>query len=162
MKLETARTIMRPLTILDAEDFYMLNMDPDVIRYTGDDAFESVEKAKEFLAQYDQYEKFGVGRLAVIEKETSKFIGWCGLKYHPEDDLHDIGFRFFKEYWNKGYATETAARCLQFGLSDLALPRIVGHAMKENSASIRVLEKIGMKYSRDITMHGQPAMLYEV
>lgn len=149
------------MNVEDAADFYALNLDPDVVKYTGDGPFESVDEASTFLKSYDQYEKYRVGRLAVIERISGNYIGWCGLKYHPEEDVHDIGFRFFKKYWNQGFATETAARCLEYGFNELRLSRIVGHAMKENVGSIRVLEKIGMTYVRDIVMHDQPAVLYE-
>lgn len=159
--LETERTVLRCMSVEDAADFYALNFDPDVVKYTGEGPFESVDAARTFLFQYDQYEKYGVGRLAVIEKNSGNYIGWCGLKYHPEEDVHDIGFRFFKKYWNQGFATETAARCLEHGFNELRLSCIVGHAMKENVGSIRVLEKIGMTYVRDIVMHDQPAVLYE-
>ncbi len=160
--LETERTIMRNLTTDDAEDFYALNLDKEVIKYTGDEAFESVQEAKDFLLNYDQYERYGVGRLAVINKVSLRFIGWCGLKYSPEKDEYDIGFRFFREYWNKGYATETAKRCLEFGLNDLSLSRIVGRAMKANIASFKVLEKIGMIYKEDFDFEGKEGVVYEL
>ena len=99
--LETERTILRELTELDAESFYNLNQDLEVLKYTGDKPFQNVNSAKEFLKNYDQYKLFGVGRLAVIDKKSTTFIGWCGLKYNAEKDEFDIGFRFFKEYWNK-------------------------------------------------------------
>jgi [ribosomal protein S5]-alanine N-acetyltransferase len=161
LQLETSRTFLRPINVEDAEVFYALNLDPDVVRYTGDGPFESVEHARAFLAVYDQYEKYGVGRFAVIEKSTSKCLGWCGLKYHPEEEVYDLGYRFFKSYWNQGFASETAAKWLEYGFHELHLPRIVAHAMKANTASIRVFEKIGMQYLQDITLHGSEAVLYE-
>ena len=66
--IETARTWLRPLTVSDAADFYALNLDPEVVRYTGDGPFENEDAARAFLAKYDQYEKYRVGRWAVIEK----------------------------------------------------------------------------------------------
>ncbi len=160
--LETERTIMRIFTSSDAAYFYDLNLDPEVIKYTGDKPFKNQQEARTFLINYDQYEKYGVGRLAVIDKASSRFIGWCGLKYSPEKDEYDIGFRFFREYWNKGYATETAKRCLEFGLNDLSLSRIVGRAMKANIASIKVLEKTGMIYKEDFDFEGNEGVIYEL
>lgn len=160
--IETERTFMRKLTIADAVDFYNLNLNEEVLRYTGDQAFESIQAAVDFLADYDQYEKYGVGRLAVIDKVTLKFIGWCGLKYCPNKNEYDIGFRFFKHTWNKGYATETASACLQYGINELGLNKIVGRAMKANAASIKVLEKIGMTFKADLDFDGQSGVLYEM
>ena len=159
--IETERTIMRNLTIEDAADFYALNLDPEVLKYTGDKPFENIEEAKIFIRDYDQYEKYGVGRLAVIERATSKFIGWCGLKYHKNENEYDIGFRFFKSYWNKGFATETAKRCLEFGFRNVGIERIIGRAMKENLASIKVLEKVGMRFKAIVDFEAHQGLLYE-
>jgi RimJ/RimL family protein N-acetyltransferase len=159
--LETERTILRNLTIDDAEEFYALNLDKEVLKHTGDKPFENIQAAKDFLTNYDQYKKYGVGRLAVIEKATSKFIGWCGLKYNPDKDEYDIGFRFFREYWNKGFATETAKRCIDYGFNELSIARIVGRAMKENNASIKVLEKIEMTFKETFNFDGQDGVIYE-
>lgn len=158
--LETERTYLREFTIDDALDFYNLNLDPEVLKYTGDHAFDTIEDAKSFLSGYDQYRKYGVGRLAVIDKQTNKFIGWCGLKYCPDRNEYDIGFRFFKEYWNQGFATETAKECIEFGFETIKMKEIVGRAMKENKASVKVLEKIGMKFKGDINFEGQEGVIY--
>jgi [ribosomal protein S5]-alanine N-acetyltransferase len=160
--IETERTILRNLASTDAEDFYALNLDNEVLKYTGDKPFESVQSAKNFLINYDPYEKYGVGRLAVIDKATSKFIGWCGLKYHSEKDEYDIGFRFYRDHWNKGFATETAKRCLDYGFKDIGIERIVGRAMKENISSIKVLEKIGMTFKENFDFEGRDGVIYEI
>lgn len=160
--IETERTIMRNLTIDDADDFYALNLDPEVIRYTGDKPFETRQDAKNFLTNYDQYEKYGVGRLAVIDKATLKFIGWCGLKYSKDKDEYDIGFRFYRKYWNKGLASETAKKCLDYGFNHKGIQRIVGRAMKENIASIKVLEKIEMTFKETFDFDGREGVIYEL
>lgn len=108
--LETQRTILRKLTKEDAQDFYNLNLDEEVLKFTGDKPFKNLQAAKDFLINYDQYEKYGVGRFAVIDKKKSEFLGWCGLKYSEEKNEYDIGFRFYKRFWSKGYATETAIK----------------------------------------------------
>jgi len=162
INIESKRTILRNLTIEDADDFYALNLDPEVLRYTGDKPFENIQAARDFLYNYDQYQKYGVGRFAVIDKSTSKFIGWCGLKFSPDTGQYDIGFRFFKQYWNKGFATETAKKCIDFGFNSLKLHRIVGRAMIENTASIKVLEKIGMSFKEFCEFDGQDGVIYEL
>jgi len=161
-ELETERTFLRKLTIADAKNFYQLNIDPEVLKYTGDKPFDSIEVAKSFLAGYDQYSRYGVGRLAVIEKSTGQFIGWCGLKYSPGTDEFDIGFRFYKSYWNRGFATETARICIQHGLHNLQLQEIIGRARKDNTASIRVLEKLGMKFKGNFDFDGHEGVLYSI
>lgn len=159
--LETERTIMRNLLPEDALEFYTLNLDKEVLKYTGDKPFESIELAEGFLRNYDQYVRFDVGRLAVIQKDTSEFLGWCGLKFSETTNEYDIGFRFFKKHWNKGFATETALRNLDFAFKEMKIKRIVGRAMKDNIGSIKVLEKIGMSYHKDFDFGGEEGVIYE-
>lgn len=160
--IETERTIKRKLTKEDAENFYALNLDREVLKFTGDRPFENLQTAKNFLINYEQYEKYGVGRLAVIDKKTLKFLGWCGLKYSRDTNEYDIDFRFFKEFWNKGFATETAKKCLDFGFGELKIEKIVGRAMTENRGSTKVLEKIGMKFKENFDFEGQEGVIYEM
>lgn len=160
--IETIRCRLRPLEPDDAEKMYALNLDPEVIRFTGDASFSSVDEARTFLKAYDQYKKYGIGRWVVERKEDKEVIGWCGLKFHPDDDLYDIGYRFFRKYWGQGYATETAGACLQYGREQLGLAEVYAHAMTGNIASWKVLEKIGMKRMEEIMMDGEPAYLYKV
>lgn len=158
--LETERLYLREMTPEDAESAYLLNLDPEVIRYTGDNPFESVEDAKTFLEKYTHYRQYGFGRWAVILKETGEYLGWCGLKYTPELDEFDIGYRFMQKFWGFGYATEAAEACMQYGFEKLGIPVIVGRAMPENTASVRVLEKIGLTYLENRFTDGTEEVIY--
>lgn len=145
---ETERLILRELNTDDAENFYKLNLNPNVIKYTGNSAFKDINEAREFLENYHDYKLNGFGRWAVIDKSNNEFLGWCGLKYDKNLDETDIGFRFFEEYWNKGFATESAKACIDYGFENLNLKTIIGRAMSENTASIKVLEKIGLQFQK--------------
>ena len=160
--IETDRLLLREFILDDAEKFYQLNLNPNVIKYTGNVAFKSIEEAKSFLENYNDYKANGYGIWAVINKESNEFIGWCGLKYGELENETDIGFRFFEEEWNKGYATESAAACLKYGFEVLKLNRIIGRAMKENTASIKVLEKIGLVYETDCVFENKEAVIYKI
>jgi ribosomal-protein-alanine N-acetyltransferase len=162
MIVETERLYLREMVPEDAENAYLLNLDPEVTRYTGDDPFGSVEDAREFLKKYDHYQKYGFGRWAVMRKSDGEFLGWCGLKYTPELDEYDIGFRFFRCYWNMGYATEAATACLQLGFSKLGMRQIVGRVVKGNRASVRVLEKIGLRYLAPYTFDDEEGEVYVI
>ncbi len=143
--IETDRLILRELNRNDSLSFYNLNSDPEILKFTGDKPFSSVSEAEKFLINYSDYNKNGFGRWAVILKETNCFIGWCGLKLN-EENLIDIGFRFFKKEWGKGYATESAKACIEYGFNHLNLNEIIGRASKDNISSIKVLEKINMMF----------------
>lgn len=157
--LETARLTLREFTPADAAAMYALNLDPEVLRYTGDMPFESEEEAASFLKNYREYEKNGFGRWAVLTKAEGVFIGWCGLKRN-EEGMVDLGFRFFRAHWNKGYATEAARACLKFGFEKCGLEKIVGRAARANAASVRVLEKIGMTFWKNAPCRGLEDSVY--
>lgn len=72
----------------------------------------------------------------------------------------DLGFRFFQIYWGNGIATEAAKACLDYGFSELQLETIIGRALIENIASIKVLEKIGMKYWKETICHDNKKCVY--
>ena len=141
----TPRLGLRPWTGADAPALLALNADPAVLRYTGDAPFASLAAAQAFVAAYDHYDRHGFGRWAVIRQADEAFLGWCGLKQHP-DGMVDLGFRLAQAHWGQGYATEAAAATLAYAFGPLGLPEVVGRALPENLASIRVLEKIGMTY----------------
>jgi ribosomal-protein-alanine N-acetyltransferase len=162
MVLDTERLLLREMTTADAALAYELNLDPEVVQYTGDGPFESVQEAFDFLQKYDHYEKYGFARWAVMRKTDGAFLGWCGLKYDAEMAEHDIGYRFFKRYWGQGYATESAAACIALGFSQFSLQRIVGRVMTQNTASIRVLEKIGLHRCKSYDFDGQPGIIFEI
>lgn len=160
--LQTSRLTLRELNIDDAESFYELNLNQNVIKYTGNSAFKDINEAKSFLENYSDYQKNGFGRWAVINTSNQEFLGWSGLKFDENTDETDIGFRFFEHFWNKGFATESAKACIDYGFERLNLKTIVGRAMKENKASIKVLEKIGLQYERDFDFNGREGVIYRI
>ena len=137
--IESARLVLREWNQADAPWLYDLNSDPDVIEFTGDAGFESVEAAKRLIQHYSNYQRDSFGRWMVTLKDGTP-VGWCGLKKNPWGI--DLGFRFFQAHWNKGYATEAAQATLEWAKAH-GLKRLVGRALTGNPASIRVLEKLG-------------------
>lgn len=161
--LETKRLYLRELNTNDSENFYKLNLDPNVIKYTGNSAFADIDEANEFLENYQDYKLNSYGRWAVINKENNEFLGWCGLKYDNNLNETDIGFRFFEDKWGNGYATESAKACIDYGFEKLNLKTIIGRAMQENIASIKVLEKIGMQFVREFDFDNQhKGVIYKI
>lgn len=161
--IETHRLLLRTFTLEDAPLIYELNLDPEVIRYTLD-PIRDIEHAREVLEKtiLPQYALYNHGRWAVHTKSNKDFIGWCGLKARPERIEIDLGYRFIKTTWGKGYATEAAFACIKYGFEKLNLQRIVGRTMPDNKTSLRVLEKCGMKYIGEDVVDGHPAITYEI
>ncbi len=149
MIIETRRLILRELVLSDAQDMLRLHSHPQVQQYTGEELITDLEEMRSIIsARMEGYKKYGYGRWATILKEGRHFVGWAGLAYLPEFDEIDLGYRFLPEYWGQGLATEASRAVLKYGFEQLKLKRIVAIAMKENKASIRVMEKVGMQFEK--------------
>ncbi len=159
--IENERLFLREFNIEDSQKFFELNSNPNVIKHTGDSAFKNEQEARLFLENYNDYKENGYGRWVVIEKEYNEFLGWCGLKYTKHNKTTDIGFRFFEQQWNKGYATESALACIEYGFECLKLKAIIGRAMKSNIASIRVLDKIGLSFVEETILDDEEWVIFK-
>ncbi len=159
--IETERLKLRKFLPKDSLGFFNLNNDPKVLEFTGDSPFTSKNQALKFIENYDHYQKFGFGRWSVILKETDEFIGFSGLKFTQELDEIDLGFRFFREHWNKGFATEPSLAVLEFAFLELKLKRVVARAMFKNKSSIRVIEKIGMSFLEERILENEKWLISE-
>lgn len=158
--LKTERLLLHETTANEAEDMYNLNNDPEVIKHTGNDGFVSIEKSREFITNYTDYKKYGYGRWTARLKENDEIIGWCGLKFLEDMQEVDIGYRLHKKHWGKGYATEAAKACLEFGKTQLGMKRIIGMAEKKNLASIRIFEKLNMQFEKDFIEDDTDCVFY--
>lgn len=145
--LETSRLFIRPAVMEDAYNLFTLNSDPEVVRYTGDASFTSMMDAQNIIKErmIAQFDKHKMSRFMVFLKDDT-FIGWSGLKYFPETNEVDLGYRFMKRFWGQGYATESSKVWLKYGFETLNLPKIIAKAMPENTASIKVMQKLGMTF----------------
>ena len=147
--IETERLLLREITPDDKEEMFRLHSNPEVQKYTGEPPFESLEEMEEAIrARTNNYKKYGYGRWATFLKDGIQFVGWAGLAYLPELNEIDLGYRFLPEYWGLGIATEASEAILEYGFNVLGLERIIAIAMKENKASIRVMEKVGMEFDK--------------
>lgn len=162
-ELETDRLYMRRFRTNDLDVFSQILGQDEVGQwlprgrgYTKDE----VEKFLDNVAKHWQEKGYGIW--AVIEKESGKIIGHCGLNYVKQNDEVEVLYGFGKEYWGLGYATEAAKAALSFGFEKIGLYRIVAFAKIDNIASRRVIEKIGLKYIKDIEIFGMNCAYYEL
>lgn len=147
--IETERLFLRKITLEDKAHLFKLHAHPAVQKYTGEPVVESIEEIEEAIrGRIKDYEKYGYGRWATFLKNELQFIGWAGLAYLPEFDEIDLGYRFLPEFWGLGLATEASRAILTYGFDKLQLKKIIAIALKENKASIRVMEKVGMEFDK--------------
>lgn len=156
---QSKRLDFRPFELSDASNFYALNNDQEVMKYTGDKAFKDIKEAQDLILNYSSYKKSGFGRWTVIDRDSSEIIGWCGLKEH-EDQSIDLGYRYHQRYWNKGYGTEAAKACLAYGFKTFGITEIIGRTAEDNLGSIKILEKIGMKFWKHAPCEGIENSVY--
>lgn len=157
---ETKRLQHRAFTLDDAEAFFALNSNPDIMRFTGEPMLSSVDEARTAIASYPDFDERGYGRWASVLKETQTIIGFCGLKYLADLDAVDVGYRFLPQYWGRGLATEACIASLDFGFNTLRLEEIIGLVLPENAASIRVLEKAGMQPNGELFLDDTVVLRY--
>jgi ribosomal-protein-alanine N-acetyltransferase len=157
---ETERLLHRAFAVGDAEGFFALNSHPDVVSMTGEPGLPSVDAAREAIASYPDFDTVGYGRWGCVLKDTGALIGFCGLKFLPEFDVVDVGYRFLPDYWGQGFATEAGQASMEFGFETLGLKQIFGFVLPENSASIHVLEKLGMHSDGELLYDGVRALRY--
>lgn len=158
---ETPRLILRQFTEVDAPLILALNSDPEIVKYVHEPTLQTEAQAEKILLDIilPQY-KNNLGRWAIHTKDNMDFIGWCGLKYRPELDEIDLGYRLMQNAWGKGFATEAAQHSLEHGFTKLNLKLITGRAHIENIASIKVLEKIGMDFIAEGIVDNCPVRTY--
>lgn len=152
--LETDRLILRQFTSADADLIFELDSDLDVTRYTDPERvyggqYPSDQVIRQhilpqWLSYYQNSE--GYGFWAAIEKSSQAFIGWFHLKPTPQNTEVELGYRLKKMAWGKGYATEGSKALISKAFSELGFDRIISTALAENQASIRVMEKAGLKF----------------
>jgi RimJ/RimL family protein N-acetyltransferase len=149
MILETDRLFLREYVEEDAEAFFKLNSDPEVLRFVPDKRLVDVEQARRILVDHPiaDYRKYGFGRGVCILKSTGEQIGFAGLKYLDELGEVDVAYRLMPTHWGQGLATEAGLASVRYGFADLGLKQIIGLVMPENLASVRVLEKAGLRLS---------------
>jgi [ribosomal protein S5]-alanine N-acetyltransferase len=159
--LETNRLALRKWTDADCDALFEILRDPLVARYIADGKPFSLEKVKEFLEWAASYEQAnGFCRWKTIEKSSGEIIGSCGFaRPHGTTEI-ELGFLFAQKHWGKGYATEIAAAAVNYGFKKLGFREIIAMTDIENTASQRVLEKIGFASRGIEVFNGEESLVF--
>ena len=165
--VETDRFILRDVEETDVQGIFDLDSDPEVHTYLGTPPITTLDEAHEIINYIrNQYSENGIGRWAVVDKKTSDFVGWTGLKFErqlrSEFDYYDIGYRLRKKYWGQGIATLTAAESLRYGFEQMNLDEICGAAEVEHKVSNHILQKIGLTYVEQFVFEGILINFYRI
>jgi len=152
--IETERLTLRKLSTADAGFILDLLNQPSFIRYIGDRNVRTLEDAERYILNgpVASYERNGFGLYLTQLKESHIPIGMCGLIKRDTLEDVDIGFAFLPQFWLKGYAFESASAVLAYARNTLGIKKILGIATPDNTGSIRVLEKIGLKFEKMVKL----------
>ncbi|MDG2014596.1 MAG: GNAT family N-acetyltransferase [Pirellulaceae bacterium] len=164
MLFETKRLLLRRFRLEDAEDAFAMNQDPKVTRFIPGESNATVEAVQQLIqtTTLSDYEKYGYGRMAIIHKTDGHFMGFSGLKFLPDLQEVDLGYRLVQRDWGQGYATEAAQVVVRYGFETLGLQRIIAMAMRDNRGSIRVMQKLGMRFWKVSQYAGHEVVVYEL
>lgn len=146
--LTTPRLSLRSWRPDDLPTFAALNADPEVMRYlgtvlTGQQADQLANAIQERFAQR------GFGMLPVERRTDGAFLGICGINYTPWYPDEEIGWRFAREHWGQGYATESAAAWMEWAFSELGVTRLISVTDLPNLRSIAVMRRLGMTFDHE-------------
>ncbi|MGA0609735.1 GNAT family N-acetyltransferase [Caldimonas sp. KR1-144] len=142
--LHTARLLLRPFADADANALFALHSNRHVLRYWDAPAWTERARAERFIAACRQMAQEGTGARVAIERAGGAFIGWCGLvRWNPDYRSASMGYCLDDAAWGQGFATEAAGALLQWAFDTLDLNRVQSETDTRNTASSRVLEKLG-------------------
>jgi ribosomal-protein-alanine N-acetyltransferase len=165
---ETGRTILREITMDDVDPFFEMDSDPEVHKYLGTRPAENRDQIVETINYVrQQYINNGIGRWAIVEKSTNRFIGWTGLKLvkdliNNQTNYYDLGYRLIRKYWGQGIATETAVASLNYGFDTLNLNEIIATVHCENASSNTIARKLGFTLCETFYLHDLKHNWYKI
>jgi RimJ/RimL family protein N-acetyltransferase len=175
VRLETERLVLRKPELDDLDGYAELWGDPEVVRYLSGTTLPRDEVPAAIERMLGHWERHGVGLFSVVRKEDGRVVGRVGyLLWDPErwvNAMHEqldgeleleIGWMIARELWGNGYATEAAAVCRDHAFRELGRDRVISLIAPENVASIRVAEKIGESYERDVALPHMKVGLYSL
>ena len=141
--IKTQRLVLRPFCEEDLIYLKELLKDIDVMKFSINGPYDE-KKTKGFIdSSIENQKEYGFGAMAVFLKNTDEWIGFCAI-FREKEKIQDFGFRFFKEYWGKGYATEAVSECCSYLKKNFPDEKIYCYIDPENKSSIRVAEKSNM------------------
>lgn len=162
-EIRTNRLLLRCYSKEDLDAYARIMGDREVGKwFPKGDGYTHEESEKSLRNILDHWNKFGFGIWAITDKANNVLLGRCGLNTITETSEVEIDFVIAPDYWRKGYATEAAEAVLKYGFENLKLNRVIALAKPENTASRRVIEKIGMQYVKEAQYWGITCAYYAI
>ena len=147
----TERLIIRELSVSDSPFILELVNTPTWLKFIGDRGVKNLDDAKSYLKKgpLKSYDDNGFGLYWVGLRDSNVPIGMCGLIKRADFDSPDIGFAFLPEHEGKGYGFESASVIMDYCKTEFHIKRIIGITLEANTASVRLLEKLGLQFEKN-------------
>jgi ribosomal-protein-alanine N-acetyltransferase len=161
--ITTSRLTLRAFTEKDVEPLHRILGKKDMLRYFPYPDPPSRDKVERLIAgQLKHWEAYGYGWWAVEPRSKDSLIGWSGLGFLPDTEEIEVAYLLDRAVWGKGLATEAAQACVGYGFEALELESIVAIVHPENTASQRVIEKLGMSFVDRAQYFGMDCYRYAI
>jgi ribosomal-protein-alanine N-acetyltransferase len=166
--IETERLILRELEYTDANDLFEMDSDPEVHIFIENNPVKVIDEITKVIEMLkEQYKENGIARWAVVDKSTNECMGWSGLKYYNQplnnhSNFYELGYRFKKKHWGKGFATESSFAILDHGFKNLNIDKIFAIVDPLNVNSKKVLTKLGFDFIETFNYEGDPTDWFEL
>jgi len=166
--IETERLILREFLLSDVDRMFEMDSNPNVHRFLGKKPVKHIDESRAYIETIQgQYKKYGIGRWAVVLKETNEFIGWSGIKLitneiNKHQNFYEIGYRFIEKHWGKGYATEAGKAFVTYAFNEMKVEALYAYADEGNENSRKILEKLGLRYVNSFEYEEELEVWYEL
>ncbi|WP_372754824.1 GNAT family N-acetyltransferase [Labilibaculum sp.] len=164
---ETERLFLREIQPSDAESMFEMDSDPEVYKFLGRKPIRTLAQSKKMIESIrDQYKNIGIGRWAIVEKESGNFVGWTGFKFEKENengqhDFYNLKFRLLRKYWGKGYVTEATKAAIRYAFTELKFTEIFSMTLISNVKSQHILDKLGFTLEDKFMYQGDEITWYK-
>lgn len=159
----TKRLILRKFKKADYDEYCNILGNDEVSKWLGTGKKIDAQKVKKMMSNFKaHWSDRGYGVWAVVEKQSNKLIGHCGLNYFKDLDKTELLYAFDEKYWGRGYATESAKAVVEYTRENLTLSKLTAIAYPENIGSRKVIEKAGFTYMGNREFFGTNLAYYEL
>jgi ribosomal-protein-alanine N-acetyltransferase len=163
MGLETERLILDAWQVPDVQALRPIATDTEVMRYITGGVPWTDDQIQTFVErQLKLYSERGLCRWKLVSKATGEMMGFCGVGFWRDNPDPEIGWWLARRYWGQGLATEAASAALRDAFERVRLDRIISIARPENTASLRVMDKLGLRRECDFEVEGLRLLRYAI
>lgn len=159
--LQTTRLSLREMESRDAPFIVELLTDPSFLANIGDRGVHDLEGAHAYIDRWrDNYARDGFGMWLVELRDTQEIVGMCGIVRRDTLPSPDIGYALLPRHWSKGYAVEACSAVRDHAIRVLGLPELLAIVSPGNAASVKVLERIGLRFKDNVRVGEEDLQLF--